>query len=416
MLCTRPIRLGLICDYPEEGWTSMDVVAEMVLGHLASRHAQAVAATRICPPFRRRFGRGLWRRSGAAFNVDRLLNRFGDYPRALRRIVQRDEFDIYHLVDHSYAQLVSVLPAARTVVTCHDLDTFRCLLEPQKERRPAWFQAMTRRVLEGFQQAAAVVCDSAATAEAVRAHDLVPEARLHVVHLGVAETFCEVPDPTAEAEAARLLGGPARPDAPELLHVGTTIPRKRIDVLLRICADVQQLVPEARLVRVGPPLTADQEAILRAGPGTEQVVALGLVSRPVLAALYRRAAVVLLPSEAEGFGLPVAEALACGAVVLASDIPVLREVGGGVVSYAPVGDVPCWVETLAGLLAERSERTDAWQVRRAAGIVQARRYRWSTHVDRLLGVYRGVWNPECSMQNAARETRKPAPDTGSQAR
>ena len=55
---------------------------------------------------------------------------------------------------------------------------------------------------------------------------------------------------------------------------------------------------------------------------------LPFVDRPVLAALYRRASLVLLPSEREGFGLPLVEAMACGISVVASDLPVLREVGG----------------------------------------------------------------------------------------
>jgi glycosyltransferase involved in cell wall biosynthesis len=56
--------------------------------------------------------------------------------------------------------------------------------------------------------------------------------------------------------------------------------------------------------------------------------------------MYRRAALVLQPSSAEGFGLPVAEALACGAVVLASDLEVLREVAGEAAAYAPDGGCP----------------------------------------------------------------------------
>ena len=63
-------------------------------------------------------------------NADRLLNRFVNYPRYLRQ--HASEFDVFHIVDHSYAQLVHELPAARTVVTCHDLDTFRCLLDPER--------------------------------------------------------------------------------------------------------------------------------------------------------------------------------------------------------------------------------------------------------------------------------------------
>ena len=103
------IRLALVCDYVEERWPSMDLVGEMILAHLQARHAGAVAPTRICPAFRRR---------ARARNVDRLINRFYDYPKVTRRLARGGEFDLFHLVDHSYAQLVHEMPAGRAVVTC----------------------------------------------------------------------------------------------------------------------------------------------------------------------------------------------------------------------------------------------------------------------------------------------------------
>ncbi len=96
-------------------------------------------------------------------NLDRLANRFFDYPRHLRDL--RSNVDLFHIVDHSYSQLVHSLPAERTVVTCHDLDTFRCLLDPACEKRPGWFRAMTARILKGFTQAAHVITGSAIVRE-----------------------------------------------------------------------------------------------------------------------------------------------------------------------------------------------------------------------------------------------------------
>jgi glycosyltransferase involved in cell wall biosynthesis len=119
-------------------------------------------------------------------------------------------------------------------------------------------------------------------------------------------------------------------------------------------------------------------------------VALPFLSRAVLAAVYRRAALVLQPSEAEGFGLPVVEALACGTSMLASDLGVLREVGGDAVVYRPVGDVPAWAEAALGLLDERRRSADAWHARRDAGLARARLYSWSNHVDRLTAIYHDV--------------------------
>ena len=69
------------------------------------------------------------------------------------------------------------------------------------------------------------------------------------------------------------------------------------------------------------------------------IVTLPFLDRRVLAAVYRRAALVLQPSEREGFGLPVAEAMACGTPVVASTVPALREAGGDGAIYCRVGDL-----------------------------------------------------------------------------
>ena len=71
------------------------------------------------------------------------------------------DFDLFHVVDHTYAQLVHALPADRTGVYCHDLDAFRCLLEPAADPRPRWFRALARRILTGMQKAAVVFHNSA---------------------------------------------------------------------------------------------------------------------------------------------------------------------------------------------------------------------------------------------------------------
>src|SRR4051794_8575013 len=111
-----PIRLALICDYLEERWASMDLVGEMVLSHLRARHAGAIAPTRVCPPFRHRAGRlAPARLARAAHNADRALNRMVDYPRVAGRLARRGDFDLFHLVDHSYSQVLHALPAGRAV-------------------------------------------------------------------------------------------------------------------------------------------------------------------------------------------------------------------------------------------------------------------------------------------------------------
>ena len=245
----------------------MDLVGEMLCAELKARHSAALEVTRIQPAFVRRLSRACV--AGAAracsFNADRALNRFFDYPRALRRL--RGGFDVFHIVDHSYAHLAHELAGARTVVTCHDLDAFRCLLASGAERRSLPFRMMARRTLAGMRKAARVCCPSAATRDALVANALVSPDRLVVIPNGVHPACSPRPDEAADAAAAHLLG-PADSGTIEILHVGSTIPRKRIDVLLRIVAAARAQFPNLRLVKAGGALDADQQRLAQAlGPG-----------------------------------------------------------------------------------------------------------------------------------------------------
>ena len=254
------MRVAVICDFLEEKWPSMDLNGDLLYQFLVKDHAPGIAATQVRPEFQQRLTRLALLGGKLGWNVDRLANRFVDYPRWLRGQVER--FDLFHLVDHSYSQLVHSLPSQRTIVTCHDLDTFRCLLEPQAEPRPRWFRAMSRKILQGFQKAAHVICNSAATRDQLLHYGLFPEERITVIHSGVHPAFTSRPDAAADAEAARLIG-PNVPGAIKLLSVGSTIPRKRMDVLLRVFHAVLQEFPAARLLRVGGPFTDSQLQVAR---------------------------------------------------------------------------------------------------------------------------------------------------------
>ncbi|MFO0810542.1 MAG: glycosyltransferase family 1 protein [Gemmataceae bacterium] len=328
------VRLAVFRDYSAEGWPSMDLCADMLLANLPAAEPR-LSADDVCPRYRTRFqplpciGR----------NADRLVNRLWDYPRCARRIATR--YDAFHLVDHSYSQLLHALPTNCVGVFCHDLDTFRCVLDPAAEPRPRWFRAMAKHILSGFAKAAVVFHPSAEVGRQIVRFGLADESRVVHAPNGTSSEFSANDDP--------LTPRPLPTGLPFLLHVGSTIPRKRIDVLLNVFAEVRR-GRDIRLVQVGGDWTSEQKAqISRLGIVNVVTQVRGL-SRKELAGLYREAALVLQPSEAEGFGLPVVEALACGAVVVASDIPVLHEVGGHATVYCPVSDVAMWTNTVAKLL------------------------------------------------------------------
>lgn len=377
-------RVGVVCDYREENWPSMDLVADMLLDNLQQDYAGVIEATRLAPLMRRRFTKSDTA-SGEWFKADRLLNRFWDYPRFLRS--RRTDFDLFHIVDHSYAQLIHELPPEKTVVTCHDLDTFRCLLNKTAERRSLLFRKMTRRIMSGLGKAARVICDSAATRDELLAYRLVAPERAVVVQNGVHPSCSPEANSLADSEAARLLGS-ANAENMEILHVGSTIPRKRIDVLLKVFAAVRKDFPGARLIRVGPSLTTEQMKLAEQLDVAGAIVVLPHLDRDVLAAVYRRVAILLQPSEREGFGLPVVEALACGTQVVASDLPVLREVGGDAAVYCAVGNLSLWTESIKRLLVERAEQPQQWGARRAAAIAQAAQFSWAVYAREVVAIYR----------------------------
>ena len=367
----------------------MDLVADKLHESLCEDHAMDIDARLLRPRMPIRLGAlPMLARQPLARNADRLAARFLDYPRWLGHELRHT--DVFHVTDHSYAHLVHGLPSTRTVVTCHDLDTFRSVLEPERERRGRLFRAMTRRILTGMQRAARVTCDSVATRDGILAYDLLPAEKLEVVPLGVDPAMRATGDPAADERAARLLGPPDRPDE-VLLHVGSTIARKRIDVLLEVFASVRAAMPGVRLVRAGGPFTAEQEALAgRLGLEPGAVTVLPYIDRATLAAVYRRATLVLQPSDAEGFGFPVVEAMACGSPVIASDLPVLREVGGDAAQYCRVGDVAQWSAVVAALLRERRDDPQRWRERRQAALTQAGGFSWARFTNRMAEIYREV--------------------------
>ncbi len=378
----RP-RIALVRDLAEENWPSMELIPDMLSEHLDLNHSGDLIATQLCPPMRRHFRRLPFTEDRPfIFNADRLMNRFVDYPRWLK--TQISQFDLFHIIDHSYSQLLHQLPPARTIVTCHDLDTFRCLLDPSKENRPFWFRAMTNRILEGFRKAAHIIAVSAATRDQILRHGLMPPERVSVVHNGVHPSCSALPDPLADAEAARLLTGAAGSEVRWMLNVGSVAPRKRIDTLLRVFAAVRREVPQTRLVRVGGSFTPAQLQLARDLNVGDHILVLPQLTRSLLAAVYRRAALLLQTSEAEGFGLPVIEALACGCPVAASDIPVLREVGGPAAAYCPATDLGAWKDSVIRIM--REER--ACTLRAEQGVAYASRFSWEDNARRTVAIYK----------------------------
>jgi glycosyltransferase involved in cell wall biosynthesis len=180
-----------------------------------------------------------------------------------------------------------------------------------------------------------------------------------------------------------------------LLHVGSSVPRKRLDILFETFARLRAKNPELRLVQQGAVLSAVQREHLERLGIRDALIQPPKLTRSALAGLYRRASAVLVTSDSEGFGFPVVEAMACGAVVVASDIPVLREVGGNAAVYAPVGDAAAWAMVVEAILRRRLD-VPSTELR----LAHAGRYTWDEHARTILEAYERLASEASSRRRA----------------
>jgi glycosyltransferase involved in cell wall biosynthesis len=370
------LRLGILLDFPQENWASMDLAGEMLGAHLRGR--SDVHATMLCPPWRRLTSAiPAIGETALARNIDRYLNRMFLYPRFVRSVAPTHDF--FHIVDHSYAHLASALPAGRTGAYCHDLDTFRCLIEPTIQPRSRAFKQMTGRILEGLRRCAVVFHSTEEVRRQLLQHGLVEGSKLVKAPLGVAWEFSPV-----DSESATTRGD-------YILHVGSCIARKRIDVLLRAFAEVRRTMPDVRLVQAGGSFAREHQAILDQSGLRGSVKQVRGLSRAELAELYRHARMVVITSDAEGFGLPLVEALACGTPVITTDIPVLQEVGGDATWTFRAGNSnDLALKIVEGLRNPDRLPTRAHRLRRAAV------FSWAEHARVIAETYRAI-----SLRNVA---------------
>lgn len=371
------MKLGIVCDYYEEGWVSMDICAQMLYDGLQKSN-MGIDPSQIRADFQSRF-KYLSAVIGKqkSFNADRFINRYWEYPRYLRSC--RQNYDLFHIADHSYAHLVHSLPADRTGVFCHDLDAFRSIVEPDLYTGSRSYRQISKQILSGMQKAAIVFYTTNTVRQQIERYQLVDPIRLVAAPLGVSPAYqmsAILDDPIATKLTQKLQG------KPYIMHVGSCIPRKRIDVLLSVFAQLRDRVPELLLVKVGGEWSQSQRQQITDLNIGENIFHITKIPNQTIAALYQQAAIVMITSELEGFGLPAIEALACGSIAIASDIPALREVGGDAVIYCPVGDISTWVEQ-----AHRAIMNPTFAPILESRLRQAALYSWEKHAQSVMQAY-----------------------------
>ena len=272
-------------------------------------------------------------------------------------------------VVHAPTPLAPARGARPLVVTVHDAVPWSHP-ETLTRRGVAWHRAVVGRAAR---TADLLVVPTRAVADELSRH-VELTAPVQVVGEGVSGDLALPPD--VDARAARL----ALPER-FLLTVATLEPRKGLAALVRTLAD--PAAPRLPLLCAGQPGWGGQDvAALGASLGVE-VRVLGRVSDPDLGVLLHRATALVVPSRAEGFGLPLLEGMAAGTPVLTSDVPALVEVAGGAALQVPLDAL------LDGLVAVVSD--DGLRARlRAAGPVRAAAFSWEDAATTLWLAYAGL--------------------------
>jgi len=270
-----------------------------------------------------------------------------------------------------------------TVLTIHDLNVLRF---PHFFRR--WSRYYGRIVLPRAARAAdAIIAVSHATKADVVERLSIPEDRVVVVPNGVDPAFAPL---AAESPAARDVRHRHPLPRNFVLTVGFVEPRKNLPRLLEAIHRLRQRAETAdvTLVHAGPDgwLANGVTETIRRLDLSQAVRFLGHVPRHDLVALYGVARLCAYPSLYEGFGLPVAEAMACGCPVVTSNVSALPEVAGGAAVLVDPGSVE---EIAAGIAAlwtdENRRRTLA-----ARGLARARSFTWERTARATAAVYEAV--------------------------
>jgi glycosyltransferase involved in cell wall biosynthesis len=210
----------------------------------------------------------------------------------------------------------------------------------------------------------------------------IPATKITVIHCGVGAEFHAKYD-KAECRAVAAKLGISQP---YFLYVGNLKPHKNVSTLLQAVAQLHgRKKLSHQLVIVGDDARwkrAIVDECVKLGIA-DQVVFVPYVSQALLPMIYAAADLLVMPSNAEGFGLPVVEAMACGTPVACSQAASLPEVAGDAAAYFD----PEYAENLAETIERLAQSSELRQSLTAKGLQRAKQFSWQEFTRKHIEVY-----------------------------
>ncbi len=316
------------------------------------------------------------------------LDKFVLFPwRLRRRVGLLGPLGVVQICDHSNAMYVPAASSAGhpVLVVCHDLGAVRGALgEATDVPASRAGRLLQRWIARSLGCADIIACVSTATKLDVerlirRPDHSLPRAEL--VLNGLNAPFRRL---AADETRIRLRAIPGfDPNAPFVLNVGSSLPRKNRAGVVRIFACLKDQWPEGRLVFAGEALTEDVRRVAVGLGVADRITEIVKASDAVLEALYNGATALLFPSRFEGFGWPAIEAQACGCPVLCSAAGSLGEVVGDSAFVRSADDEEAFAGELRQLLADNKIKRD-WI---DAGFRNVTRFGVDTMIDRYIHLH-----------------------------
>jgi len=297
----------------------------------------------------------------------------------------RNNIDVYHSTN--YMIPLSCFPRGRAgkircVATIHDLIPLLFPSATPRALKTRFYPIYRRLMLEiGARADRIIAVSEASRTDIVQNLNIPPERHdsVRVIYNGVSSIFTPPPASTG------LQDDPSR--LRTILYVGRSDPYKNLTLLIDAFAQARSKASfPLQLKILGPPDPRYPEAGQRVKElGLEAAVSwAGYQTSIALVKAYQEADLVVLPSQYEGFGLPVVEAMACGTPMLCSDIPVLKEIGGKAAFYTPLGSIPELANGILKVMTDAPLRCE--MVTR--GLEQARQFTWANAAKQTIALYK----------------------------
>ncbi len=290
--------------------------------------------------------------------------------------LRKASLDLFHGTNYE----VPLWSKRRSVLTIHDLsillhaDTHKSDLARRARRRLPVMARSASMIITAAECMKREICE----------HLNIKADRVAVTPYAPRSGFQAVPAEQANETKQRL-----GIEDEFILFVGTVEPRKNLLTLVRTFEQIlRQTSHRPQLVVVGAKgwLMDELLAFIKQSPVSDRLLLTGYLDDDDLRALYSSCRVFVYPSIYEGFGLPPLEAMACGAPVIASDIPIFQETLADAAPLVNPNDVEAIAASIVGMLADEDRRREFSR----RGLEQVAKFSWEQTAQMTMEVYRRV--------------------------